>query len=252
MVQTKAADFSFEFLNYEGFRKLLRDAPYDSQEATWVASRRALAAFRRDWLRIVPVAIKGRGFVSPGLEARRAKSIGQGFRWQVDPGTQQAARSRHAKVGGRIGTSSFAAHGLEVGGTVRARKGQYMAIPILKAGQENTGAGGLVKPTWKSLAKIMHEMRARWRLKFVRGSSHTIVYAGRRPRKLKSGKYKYNEKVNYGWFPAFILLREVHYRPDRLRFFSTWRSFLPQVQKRFHEEVDLRLRRIAARSKGAR
>lgn len=239
MVQTQSADFSLEIPNLQNFLKLLSESPGLMREAQWEASRRGLASFRREWLKKVPVKIKGREAGNPGAGARRAKTIGGSFRWIVKPATAAEARAGKNQLYASFYTESFAAHGLEVGGTVKPKKRNVLAIPIALAGKPNAGKDGQPKPQWKDLKQVMATQRNQYRFHFVDRGQHRIVYAQRRMRDYTGKRQEARP------FPIFLLKERTSTKRDRLTLMKSWRAYRPEVTRRYAEEIDKRLERIA-------
>lgn len=234
---------SFDIRGLPEFQKLLSEAPAEARAALWVGTRRSLASFRRTFLQKTPVKIKGRGATPPGDAGERKKTIGASFRWIVKPGSLAAAKVGKQALYGSIYTPSFAAQGLEIGGQVKARKRRVLALPIVESGAENDAGNGRPKPSWKSFERVMRNKKRTHRFFWVTRGERTIVYAQRRPRRSEGASY--GPLVAEDSFPIFTLLNVAPQKKDRLRFFRTWREYQGEVDRRFREEVDLRLKKLA-------
>lgn len=230
--------YGFEIDGYEGFQKLLREAPVNLNKALVRGTRRSLGAFRRDFLRQVPLNIRGRGSRPAGRGGgSRSRTVGRSFLWEVIPSSDIGVTAR-TDVSGVIYTQSRAALGLEVGGTARP-DGKALAIPISSPNGDNRSARGGIKPSWKSLKNVLESKRRQYRFLFIKGSQGTVVKAQRR----KRGEGGLRSAA----FPIFYLTSEIKMEPGRLRYYRTWESFAAQgnIDRRYMAEIDKEITAIA-------
>lgn len=244
--------FSIEGL--AGFRQLLLEAPDRFGEALYRGTRRSLGAFRRDFLAQTPAQIRGKGNAPPNSGGGRARTIGRGFRWEVSPGEESQVQIRADQVSGGIFTESKAAHGLEVAGTVRPKRGLNLAIPITIPGKPNTSARGGPKPSWKNLAQVYRTKRNQYGFFFLRKASGGVtVMAQRRPKRPRGRPRDDAPKPSVEpAFPIFYLTPEIVNEGNRLRFFQTWEGYQGEINRRFELEIDRVLKQVARERTGRR
>ena len=190
------------------------------------------------------VNIKGRGTKRAG-NTRSGKNIGSSFIWIVTP-KSEAQVKEISQISGELSSDSFAAHGLEVGGTVKGKHGQQLAIPI--TGEDalhratNTKANGRVKTRWKTVGMAISQKS--WQFKLVDKGSYRVLLTRKRMTKKAqkdSSSRKIGAKERRPWCPVFRLLSSVRLTPGRLKFFSTWERLQRKSLERFTEELDAKL-----------
>lgn len=249
-----AGDAAFSIDGLDSFRALLLEAPERMGEALYRGTRRSLGAFRRDFLAQVPAAIRGRGNAGPNqAAARRPRTIGRGFRYEVHPLDEEQVRGAGTEIDGSIFTESKAAHGLEVPGRVRPKQGLNLAIPISVPGAPNAAARGGVKPSWKYLGKVYRTKRNQFAFFFINrpGGGVTVMAQARtrRPRGRPADDAPAVPKPKA--FPIFYLKPEIVNEGNRLRFFQTWEGYQGEIGRRFEAELDRELAELARERGGS-
>lgn len=229
--------WGFEIKGYEGFQKLLGKSPDRLSKALVRGSRRSLASFRRTFIAQTPVAIKGK----TGQGSARGRNVGKSFLWEVTP--KEGTANKRSIIEGSIYSSSYAAHGLEIGGRVTADGGGMLAIPISKPYGDNVGTSGKIKPTWRYLSRVMAKWRRAYRFFFLKRTGGTLVMAQKRPKR-KRGDNSIGPLLADRSFPIFWITQSVDLTPGRLGFFSTWQTYGREVDRRMLEEIDRELRAI--------
>ena len=230
----------FSMPNLPKVQRALAISPTEASRGLWSGTRRSLGGFRKDWLTAVPVNIKGRGRKAPGGR-KPGKTVGGSFLWLVKP-NKRGAVTRPEQIYGKIYSDSFAAHGLEVGGTAKGEGGHDLAIPITGSGaghrETNTSASGRVKKSWKTVGLALKQRR--FQFSVVDRGEHSIIRARRRltKKQQKSAMGKKGAKIPREWVPIFILRRDVKLTPGRLRFFSFWAGTHDATLKRYEKEID--------------
>ena len=247
---TRGAGLTFDIPNLPKLQRLLRESPLAANRGAYKGIRRGIAGFRKDWLRVVPVDIKGKGSKAPNNK-RTGRNIGTSFIWAMKPKKESMVKEK-TKVGGDLGTSSFAAHGLEIGGTVSPKKSEFMSIPI--TGDDalhrasNTKANGRVKPRWKTVERALSNKS--WQFKLIdKGRSKVILTRKKMTKKaLKdSSNRKKGSKDRRPWVPIFRLVRSITMKRGRLKFFSTWERLNPKTLDRFEQMIDAELKKTWAK-----
>lgn len=257
----------FEIEGYREMERALKGAPDLLSKALWVGTRRSLASFRRTFLQKTGAKIRGKKKVRPGEGGRREKTIGRSFQWRVYPLAESNVKAK-VVPSGELFTRSFAAHGLEVGGPVRAKKKPSLWLPIGQPYGDNTDGAGAVKSDWKDIRKVFASKRGRYKLfpvKNERGS--TVIYAIRRgvkKKRTKSGRLtkafarqqdKLIAETGFGRFksfPIFIKKQVVGTKRGKLNFFRLWDGYGSEVEKRMTQELRRAIRQVATDRKEAR
>lgn len=242
----KNTGLTFDIPKLPQMVKLLKKSPLAANRGAYKGIRRGLAGFRKDWLKTVPVNIKGRGGKAANNK-RTGRNIGSTFIWGMTPKKESMVKE-NTRLGGDIGTSSFAAHGLEVGGTFGPTKSQFLTIPITGDDSlhraSNTSAAGRVKPRWKTVEKALSNKS--WQFKLVdRGRSKVILTRKKMTKKAvknsSSRKNRVTEKRP--WVAIFRLVRSISMEPGKLRFFRTWRALNSKTLSRFEQMIDAELKK---------
>ena len=234
----------FSMPNLPQVQKLISRSPELAAQGMYRGTRRVLAGFRKDWLRSTPVHIKGKGTKAAGNK-RSGRNIGSTFLWFMQP-KQETQVKAISQIGGELSTHSYAAHGLEVGGKIKARKSRNLAIPI--TGMDalhrkiNTKANGNVKSRWKTVARALDQKT--WQFKLVDRGNHQVILTRKKMTKkaLKESSHrKKGGKEPRPWCPIFRLVPSVTLKPGRLRFLSTWERLRGVSLIRFEKELDATL-----------
>ena len=128
--------------------------------ALWNGTGRSLGFLRREFMQGTKVSLGKNPRESKGKQkSHNPKRRGIAFRWVRKP-EKKSQVTKSKQVRGALFTHSTAALGLEKGSAVTPKKGKYLVIPILIAGQPNTanrkqGKSPLaVKPNWATFKKF--------------------------------------------------------------------------------------------------
>ena len=242
----------FSIPNLPQVQKLLKISPELAAKGMYRGTRRVLGGFRKDWLKSTPVHMKGKGAKGPGNK-RSGRNLGSTFLWNVTPKNERQVKNI-SQIGGELNTDSFAAHGLEVGGTIKGKSGD-LSIPItgLDALHRtvNTKANGKVKARWKTVGRALSQKS--WQFKLIDRGRHQVILTRKKMTKKArkdSSSRKIGAKERRPWCPVFRLVPSVTLKPGRLRFFSTWERLQAASLHRFVEELDKKLGTRWKRGKG--
>lgn len=246
MVKKNAA-LTFDIPNLRKMNMLLKESPLAANKGAYKGIRRGLAGFRKDWLKVVPVNIKGRGSKAPNNK-RTGKNIGSSFIWAMNPKNESMVKEK-TKIGGQIESASFAAYGLEIGGAARAKDSKFLAIPITGTDAlhraSNTKANGRPKPRWSTVPKALNNKS--WQFKLVdRGRSKIILTRKKMTKKAlrDSSNRKKGATNKRPWVPIFRLIRSIYMEPGKLRFFRTWERLNSKTLTRFEQMLDDQLKKL--------
>jgi len=245
----------FSMPNLPQVQKLLSISPELAAQGMYRGTRRVLAGFRKDWLKSTPVHIKGKGAKGAG-NTRSGRNVGSTFIWSMTPRNESQVK-KVSQIDGQISTHSFAAHGLEIGGTVKGRDGGNLAIPITGLDalhrKVNTKANGRVKGRWKTVRRALDQKT--WQFKLIDKGSHQVILTRKKMTKKAmkdSSNRKIGAKERRPWCPIFRLVKSVTLKPGRLRFFYTWEKLQKVSLRRFEKELDAKLATRWKRGKGRR
>lgn len=177
------------------------------------------AKFHRGGIRSAPFGSKA-GATAPGFQAEKT------FFYLVEPRKKSVPRSQTPNlenISAESFTRSKVALGLETGGTFRARRGPFMAIPIgFALNKRGRPKAGFSSPT----ALEKHKRLV---------NKDTVVL--RKPGEAPVIYLRKQLKRRVRLLPLWVLVRQVNRKP-RLRYLATWKALDGDRTRRLARAMD--------------
>lgn len=235
--------FKLDMHDMEIFQKVLTYAHEDAAVGLWEGTGRALTHLRKGFLDKTRVKVGKNPKAGKGeSKTHNPRTRGIVFRWVRLPAKKSDVKEAK-QVKGSFFTHSTAAVGLEEGPTITPKKGQWLLIPILNAGQPNTAKKSMgrdryhVKPSWASWKDFKEKHSKNYRTMVSTKGSYKVIFAMR--------AYKQRARAaRTVWWPMFLMIRSVK-MPDDLNFYDIYQSQIPQMEAKFVDSIRKVVKKLA-------